>query len=88
MLGSVNSNGLEHGIGAPVRVLERSEDHWIDGYFSPISISPNARQALFGNDPNDLHLYDIATDREEPARLKGNLTALKGPAFCGSGAGL
>jgi len=84
MLGSMNSYGQEHGTGAPILVLERSENHWIDGYFSPVSISPTARQALFGNDPNDLQLYDIARDREEPALLKENLTALKGAAFCDS----
>ena len=84
MLNSMNSYGQEHVVGAPVFVLQRSENHWIDRYFSPVSISPTARQALFGNDPNDLHLYDITRDREEPAFLKGNLTELKGAAFCGS----
>ncbi|AXC15587.1 Serine/threonine protein kinase [Acidisarcina polymorpha] len=84
MLSSMNSYGEEQAVGATVLVLQRSENHWIDGYFSSVSISPTARQAPFGNDPNDLHLYDITRDREEPALLKGNLTELKGAAFCGS----
>lgn len=80
----MNCYGQEHGGNAPTLVLERSENNWIDGYFSPVSISPTARQVLFGGDPNDLHLYDMATDRDEPALLKRDLTQLTDATFCGS----
>lgn len=67
-------------------VFERPSNQWFEGPATQVTLSTDARWALFTQFGRTISLVSLATKKEAPQRLLGSLESVHRAVFCGPGA--